>query len=143
MSDDRVPDDPELAAEDRAAANLLAANGSAYDLDELSEGEVAALAEALAEAGVEFAFEADGDLVIAARDAERADEIVMAHFGPAAGGAAEVVYEAGDLDDDERARVTAALQQAGVSFTWQDDGDLIVSEADAAAVESVLDVERP
>src|SRR4051794_9148799 len=101
MSDADVPQDQELAEEDREAARLAAADGAVYDLDDLSEGDVRLLAEELAAEGVEFAFEADGDLVVAAADAEKADEIIAARFGSDAG-VDEIVYDASELDEDQR-----------------------------------------
>ena len=51
----------------------------------------------------------------------------------------EVAYELADWTPTQRSALTDLLDAAEIPYTWEGDGDLIVSEADDDAVEAILD----
>jgi hypothetical protein len=60
-----------------------------------------------------------------------------------AGFADEAVFELADWSSDERRDLTARLEAHGITHQWE-EGDLVVAEADANAVEEIIEaVEYP
>jgi hypothetical protein len=75
------------------------------------------------------------ELHTAPEDAERVDELVAAVTA-----AGETVgYEVADWPEPDRERLAAALDAAGVAWSWDDDGDLAVAVADEARVDALFD----
>ncbi len=58
--------------------------------------------------------------------------------------AEQVVYELGDWPEEQRAQLVDALVADGISFEWDENGDLAVLETDEERIEAMLDaIEYP
>lgn len=75
------------------------------------------------------------ELHTAPEDAERVDELVEA----VAAAGETVGYEVADWSEPDRERLAAALDAAGVTWAWDDDGDLAVAVADEDRVDALFD----
>jgi hypothetical protein len=102
-----------------------------YELGEASNDERIELDRALRQAGIVHAWDA-GALVVREADESRADAIVEESGD-------EVAYELDDWTDDQRAQLVDRLAAAGVAHEWDEDGALVVGDADADHVESIID----
>jgi hypothetical protein len=102
-----------------------------YELSDATNEERIDLDRALRQAGIVHAWDA-GALVVREADEERTDAIVEESGD-------EVAYELDDWTDEQRAELIDKLATAGVAHEWDEDGALLVGDADADQVEAIID----
>jgi hypothetical protein len=114
----------------------------AYELDTWAGDQRTMLDGMLEKEGIPRAWEG-GTLVVGAQHEEDVDELVdaaeYAFQPPLDPDAPKVVYGVGDWDDLEVDRVIDLINEAGISYEWDDAGDLVVLESDEDAVEEIFD----
>lgn len=85
---DRVPervlhlDAAGLLSDDLTVAEVAATGGPTYDLDDLDLATVSQLTARLDSAGIQWAIDGAGSLIVHVNDERRADEVVDEVFGP-------------------------------------------------------------
>jgi hypothetical protein len=114
----------------------------AYELDEWANESKVALKGMLDQAGVHHVWEA-GTLVINAGDEQRVDalveEIEVTQQPTLDPDADQVVYEIEGFDDAARTELERSLLADEVPHGWDEEGNLVVLEADEDAAAAILD----
>ncbi|MCB1002615.1 MAG: hypothetical protein KDB35_00355 [Acidimicrobiales bacterium] len=142
VSDDAVPDD--AVPEDGAPGDDLEAEDDEveYELDDWPRESRLLLDGLLTNEGIAHVWEG-GTLVVGAADEDTADEIIdgiEVVTAPALPADAEkVAYEVGDWTDEQRSALADRLGVAGIPYEWDDQGDVVVLEADEGRVDEVFD----
>jgi len=120
-----------------------------YELGEWPPALRDAVAARLQADGVAFAWEGT-DLVVHVDDEDHLDAVVaeldpdQAEGAGTGGDRGQLVYDLSEWAGPDRARLGAALDEAGIPYAWEPDGSLVVPAADEHLVEAVLDsVEYP
>ncbi|OWY62064.1 hypothetical protein B7486_60420 [cyanobacterium TDX16] len=152
-----LDDDPE-AGDDGTEGEAAAAKGDggdddhepppgehtqvAYELDTWAGDQRTMLDGMLEKEGIPRAWEG-GTLVVGAQHEEDVDELVeaaeYAFQPPLDPDAPKVVYGVGDWDDLEVDRLVDLVTEAGIPYEWDDQGDLMVLEADEERTEQIFD----
>jgi hypothetical protein len=114
-----------------------AAEQTAYELAEWDPDNRVLLARLLDSEGIPHAWEAT-DLVIRQSDEARVEALMDEIEAPADEGE-QVVYELSDWAPDLKATLVGRLDEAMVRYGWDENGDLVVEEADEDVVEALLD----
>lgn len=109
---------------------------------------VGPLTRALDEAKIPFGWDADGDLVVPASAEEQVDAIVDELPEPEALELPPIdectSFDLDDWSDEYLDRLETLLVRAGIAHGWDEEGGLVVPEARADDVESLIDrVEHP
>jgi hypothetical protein len=114
----------------------------AYELDSWAGDQRTVLDGMLDKEGIPRAWEG-GTLVVGAQHEEDVDELVeaaeYAFQPPLDPDAPKVVYGVGDWDDLEVDRLVDLITEAGIPYEWDDQGDLMVLEADEERAEEIFD----
>jgi hypothetical protein len=114
----------------------------AYDLGDWDGPSREVLVHLLNGAGIVHSWEA-GTLVVPAGREQEVDHLLdQVELG---GGDAldpdreQVAFELGEWPEERIGDIAGALSRAGIPFEWDEDGDLVVHESDADAVDDLLD----
>jgi hypothetical protein len=141
--EDSQVDEVELDEVDGDQDVLTAEEDSvAYELDDWAGESRSMLDSMLTSREIVHAWQG-GTLVVRADDEAVVDDLIDeidATSAPALDPDAEkVAYEVADWTDAQRTSLAEALAEAGLPYEWDENGDLVVHEADEDRVEDLLD----
>jgi len=117
----------------------------AYEFDELEPIQRVAIDELFAGNGIAHAWDG-ASLVVRAEDEAQADRLIDEADRNAFldSGAEQVSYDFSDWTDDRRGELAQALDSATIDHAWDENGELVVLDADEARVDAIVDaIEYP
>jgi hypothetical protein len=117
----------------------------AYEFEELEPIQRVAIDELFAGNGIAHAWDGTS-LVVREEDEEEADLLIDDADREAFldSGAEQVSYELSDWDDERRGELAQALESAGIDHAWDENGELVVLDADEIRVDAIVDaIEYP
>lgn len=114
----------------------------AYDLEDWDGASREVLVHLLNGAGIAYAWEAGTLVVPAVREQEvdhLLDQVELSSGATLDPDREQVAFEMGEWPEERLGDIADALARAGIPFEWDEDGDLLVYESDADAVDDLLD----